>query len=1170
MLLSGSEARGQGFSIGDFQVLSSNRVGRTTWDFVIRAAITNNLVAAQGISAYVLSSSPGVIPLENVLTIGDLASRGSIISTDTVTIRQDRVFPFDPSTLRWFFSVESMPLTVNIISPQAGVLTNGDTIVVTGTVGPGVDNVLVGRTAATLDGTNFTATAILEEGRNTISALATNSYGGAGSVNVSVTRDSTPPLINIEAPASGAVLDTRQITVTGMVNDIVPGTVNPEQVTVMVNGLPAMVANRSYAIPDVLLAPGRNFITVMARDKAGNASQRQIEVTYVNPASQKRLVRLAGDAQTAMVSSVLPQPLVVEFVDANGVVQTNQPITFTVTRNDGLISTPPTTSRTLSLLTDYQGQAQVFFQLGTRTGAGNHQVEVTSPGVAAPAYFCANATGSPPARVSALIPETQVGEVGKPLPKPWTAFVTDEQGNPVRDVPIVFMVFQGEGRFAGTTLVNTNTDSDGRASVVFTLGPEEGINNNTVVAIVPGVTNSSATFTASGMKAQAVKDTRISGLVLDHANRPMSNVACRVIGTFNFFFTDTQGQFVISNAPVGAIRLFVDARNRGYPGEWHYLDFDMVTIAGRDNRLDRPIYMLQLDTDSQVEVGGNQDVTLHLKGIPGSSLTVFANSVRDQYGNPVVTNLTWTQVNAERIPMAPPLGSQPAFTSAIQPANLRFNPPARMCIPNYGAPPGQILEMFSFDHDIGSFVSVGTATVSANGSQICSDPGFGVVKSGWHPIPPPPPLCTAACSPVPEDTECERVFRTGFDPCNCPTWRKEPAKFHITTIKVDGNVFRIPVITCTNKPLSFSVDVEQNACASPIMFEWTFGDGETATGQSVSHAFKRSGNFNVRVKATCPECPTVSDDESQEVTAVKIERIEIVSGATPIKDGPNTPDDTDISAIIVNTKDVIARAVLNPAVSEHLIPDSLIKWTGGEAADDSKLMRKLPAQDWVKQTLSASCGDSTAKLIVYFVGAIPTGVTRLGEYSLDNARRDELLPLGILGPRSSDGLFSTGIEIEFTIAPQELIRDASDGIFDKSQIDWDVSRDKKAHFWIREFGAWRLESGDRGSVWEPDDDYDDEEDNNPWNGHGRLYASDNPFGLGLGDWFVKKLNMREFVKVGFAGASGRNGSICSEYQYWHAFRSIRLDVGGWVADDTYDNELEEGNRFWGSEPSIAP
>ena len=46
--------------------------------------------------------------------------------------------------------------------------------------------------------------------------------------------------------------------------------------------------------------------------------------------------------------------------------------------------------------------------------------------------------------------------------------------------------------------------------------------------------------------------------------------------------------------------------------------------------------------------------------------------------------------------------------------------------------PGAPTELYSFDHDLGQFVSIGTGTVTADGTTIASDPGVGVVKAGWH------------------------------------------------------------------------------------------------------------------------------------------------------------------------------------------------------------------------------------------------------------------------------------------------------------------------------------------------------------------------------------------------------------------------------------------------------
>jgi len=56
--------------------------------------------------------------------------------------------------------------------------------------------------------------------------------------------------------------------------------------------------------------------------------------------------------------------------------------------------------------------------------------------------------------------------------------------------------------------------------------------------------------------------------------------------------------------------------------------------------------------------------------------------------------------------MVPGFGQQPRFIVTIQPAGAVFNPPAPITLPNVdGLRPREVTEMYSFDHDIGSFVA---------------------------------------------------------------------------------------------------------------------------------------------------------------------------------------------------------------------------------------------------------------------------------------------------------------------------------------------------------------------------------------------------------------------------------------------------------------------------------
>ena len=66
-------------------------------------------------------------------------------------------------------------------------------------------------------------------------------------------------------------------------------------------------------------------------------------------------------------------------------------------------------------------------------------------------------------------------------------------------------------------------------------------------------------------------------------------------------------------------------------------------------------------------------------------------------------------------------------------SHMILTKPAPFTLPNLqGLAPGAKAELYSFDHDLSTFVSVGTGTVSEDGSIIASDPGFGIIKGGWH------------------------------------------------------------------------------------------------------------------------------------------------------------------------------------------------------------------------------------------------------------------------------------------------------------------------------------------------------------------------------------------------------------------------------------------------------
>jgi len=194
---------------------------------------------------------------------------------------------------------------------------------------------------------------------------------------------------------------------------------------------------------------------------------------------------------------------------------------------------------------------------------------------------------------------------------------------------------------------------------------------------------------------------------------------------------DAQGQFSITNVPVGPVHLLADGSTSTVPGEWPTLSYNLVTVAGANNPLPAPVYMVKLDTEHSKMVGA-ADVVFTVNELPGFKLTVFKDSVTFPDGTREGL-ISVTPVNANKIPMAPPNGMQPQLIVTIQPAGAMFDPPAPLTLPNVdGYAPGAEVEMYSYDHDLEEFVTIGLGTVSADGSIVESNNGVGVIKAGWH------------------------------------------------------------------------------------------------------------------------------------------------------------------------------------------------------------------------------------------------------------------------------------------------------------------------------------------------------------------------------------------------------------------------------------------------------
>lgn len=798
------------------------------------------------------------------------------------------------------------------ITAPADLATIAATVVdVSGTVSVPDVAVAVNGRAATLTGTSFVVHDVpLIEGGNILTVTATTAGGRVGTRTISVVRDLQPPHVAIDAPLAGSKTSAPTVTVSGLVNDIVAGTVNAGEATVTVNGRPATVVNRSFVATGVPLAPGDNTITAVARDAAGNQAQAEIVVRREEGAVH--LVIVSGDGQQGQIGAPLGQPLVVELRDAAGAPVASHQVLFTVRDNNGSLTNG---RRQLAVPTDSSGRASVSFTLGTRAGA--QRVEIGAPGVEGPVFFTLSAIPGVPKLIVVDAGDQQVGTAGFALPRPLVAAVIDAGANRLSGVPVRFTVALGQGHFEdGSTDKVVPTDSDGRVVQPFVLDAEEGVGGNVVWATIDAFPDGpTAVFTATGWAAGDPAQTSVSGVVLDNSNLPIRGATIRILDTAFTTRTDANGMFRIAGAPVGTLKLIVDGSTVERPGAWPDLEFVVTTVAGRDNSVNMPIFLLPIDLSHGVFVDETHGGTLKLPSFPGFSLEIAPGSVSFPGGSRSGV-VSATLVHVDKVPMVPNFGQQPRFIVTIQPAGARFDPPARLTMPNVdGFAPGQVTELYSFDHDLGHFVSIGPATVSNDGQRIVSNPGVGILKAGWHCGGSPSGSGTAhdcgecavcvngCCKPKPGTPTCaDDGDNCTKEVCKSGSCQHLPKSMTSVSFRLTNHATGQPDgLRFDNQPANLSGSAKPMNCqGDAIKYKWDFGDGNTADGQTASHRWQRTGEYTVKLKAQCGDCDRSAKETEKKITTGFLATCYIIANETDYS-GPTVTNQHGLTGTYVES-----------------------------------------------------------------------------------------------------------------------------------------------------------------------------------------------------------------------------------------------------------------------------
>lgn len=591
-----------------------------------------------------------------------------------------------------------------------------------------------------------------------------------------ITHDGQPPSLFVDFPLDGTEVTTPTVDVGGRVSDMLSGFMG---LTVTVNGAEAAVdvgigTNGTYLALGVALAVGvPTPITVVATDELGNSATKDITVTRVEPPpDEPNLAPVSGNGQIGQVETQLTDPIVVQLTQPDGSPFADQVVTFQVVRSNGLLTADGTGegSMTLEVNTDASGLAEVFWNLGSDSGAGNNRVEVTAGGVAVRVHLCASATPAPAAQINIGSGNNQQGEAGERVPDPLRVWVNDGQ-NGVANIPVTFTVMQGGGSVDGLAAVTVNSDLTGHAEVSFTLGEEGG--SNAVEATFAGNAGLPATFFAAGVVREPAVPTTFSAIVLDNANQPVQGATCTLVvagvalpstssdinGLCQFSDIEGSGPAGFSADGLTAFHLSGESGQDIPLGSFPALHYETAVVPNAANSLGTPVLLPPLNPNNAQVYDGTADVELTVDEIEGLKMIVRAGSMTRADGtvptpqDPAVISLN--SVHFDEIPMPMPDGAAPPFAWTLQPAGATFDPPVEIVLPNMsGLAPGSAMYFLSFNHGTNQFEIVATGAVSEDGALLVTDPGSGISVSGWGGFCPPYPNTGGASNEDEDSPSC--------------------------------------------------------------------------------------------------------------------------------------------------------------------------------------------------------------------------------------------------------------------------------------------------------------------------------------------------------------------------------------------------------------------------------
>lgn len=597
-----------------------------------------------------------------------------------------------PTEITIRHDTEGPALTIG--SPRDGDLLPAGLVTLMGTVSDpsGLRQVTAASTVASLSGTRWTAILSLDPGAHIIPVVAQDVLGNTTYLPVSFTvataeqSETLPPYLTVSEPLEGATV-ARSSVVAGSAASAAGIAL------IQVNGIATELTSGTFTSRVYLRESGPDTVTVIATDTHSRTTTivRTVQVDDRGPS-------ITLDQIPARTTDVVLQVTGTTDPDATVYVQLGAEVEETTADETGRF-------RILTPRLKIGPNGLAFFAQNVR-GSYGPVVQVQVELVRRMFDLTSMAPG--------------MGATDQSILSPITLTFSDSVNRGTFELGSSFTVRAGNVPVAGeVTWSNDDKEVTFRATDPYAPGAEIACSLSAEIRSVSGIRLGNDLNWSFGI---ALKSASISGVVLAASGAPLIGSTVMIQPSGPLALVTNSGKFTVQEAPAGVHTLLIDATQTRLPGRYGTLTLDVQIAAGMENTLSRPIFLTPDDMTSAETVNPTTETLVGFNGrIEGMSLEVPPNSLTlpDGSGQGIMTA---TEVSINRLPGRLADGDLPSVLVKLEPSGTKFDPPARLTLPNRdNLPPGTRVKLFAFEGGPNEQVELGYGIVSDDGLTIRSE-----------------------------------------------------------------------------------------------------------------------------------------------------------------------------------------------------------------------------------------------------------------------------------------------------------------------------------------------------------------------------------------------------------------------------------------------------------------